>query len=192
MNSEGSKAPPWRSCWVGKRCSGHCPFGFQGDQRDEEEESQMKKSESEVEVRAGLWQVRQMGKGWLRQRALPSSLTLPLCPQEAAAIIAQRPDNPREFFRQQERVASASGGSCDAPAPFNHRPGSLWPPPCLICTSQTMALNPFGTSSWKRSLAQGLLGEGKTPFNVLPTPAFQVLASPEELGWGALSVSGIG
>ena len=30
-----------------------CPFGFQGDQRDEEEETQMKKSESEVEVRAG-------------------------------------------------------------------------------------------------------------------------------------------
>lgn len=28
-------------------------FGFQGDQRDEEEETQMKKSESEVEVRAG-------------------------------------------------------------------------------------------------------------------------------------------
>ncbi|XP_036044827.1 drebrin [Onychomys torridus] len=75
-----------------KRCSGHCPFGFQGDQRDEEEESQMKKSESEVE--------------------------------EAAAIIAQRPDNPREFFRQQERVASASAGSCDVPSPFNHRPGS--------------------------------------------------------------------
>lgn len=34
---------------------------FQGDQRDEEEESQMKKSESEVEVRAGEWQVRRMG-----------------------------------------------------------------------------------------------------------------------------------
>ncbi|XP_045856924.1 drebrin isoform X2 [Meles meles] len=63
-----------------------------GDQRDEEEETQMKKSESEVE--------------------------------EAAAIIAQRPDNPREFFKQQERVASASAGSCDAPSPFNHRPGS--------------------------------------------------------------------
>ncbi|XP_003217628.2 drebrin isoform X5 [Anolis carolinensis] len=27
--------------------------------------------------------------------------------EEAAAIIAQRPENPREFFRQQERVASA-------------------------------------------------------------------------------------
>ncbi|XP_067588787.1 drebrin isoform X2 [Pseudorca crassidens] len=63
-----------------------------GDQRDEEEETQMKKSESEVE--------------------------------EAAAIIAQRPDNPREFFKQQERVASASAGSCDVPSPFNHRPGS--------------------------------------------------------------------
>ncbi|XP_062941042.1 drebrin isoform X2 [Cynocephalus volans] len=63
-----------------------------GDQQDAEEETQMKKSESEVE--------------------------------EAAAIIAQRPDNPREFFKQQERVASASVGSCDVPSPFNHRPGS--------------------------------------------------------------------
>lgn len=37
-------------CWG---CPGPCPFCFQGDQRDEEEETQMKKSESEVEVRAG-------------------------------------------------------------------------------------------------------------------------------------------
>ncbi|XP_035869611.1 drebrin isoform X5 [Phyllostomus discolor] len=44
--------------------------------------------------------------------------------EEAAAIIAQRPDNPREFFKQQERVASASAGSCDVPSPFGHRPGS--------------------------------------------------------------------
>ncbi|XP_038189905.1 drebrin isoform X2 [Arvicola amphibius] len=48
--------------------------------------------------------------------------------EEAAAIIAQRPDNPREFFRQQERVASASAGSCDAPSPFNHRPGRPYCP----------------------------------------------------------------
>ncbi|XP_044306934.1 drebrin isoform X4 [Varanus komodoensis] len=40
--------------------------------------------------------------------------------EEAAAIIAQRPENPREFFRQQERVASASS---EAPSPFN-RTGS--------------------------------------------------------------------
>ncbi|KAM5299537.1 drebrin isoform 4-T4 [Ctenodactylus gundi] len=66
-----------------------------GDQRDEEEETQMKKSESEV---------------------------------EAAAIIAQRPDNPREFFKQQERVASASVGSCDVPSPFTHRPGRPYCP----------------------------------------------------------------
>ncbi|XP_067391227.1 drebrin isoform X2 [Emydura macquarii macquarii] len=41
--------------------------------------------------------------------------------EEAAAIIAQRPDNPREFFKQQERVAS--GGS-DTTSPFSPRPGS--------------------------------------------------------------------
>ncbi|XP_064017931.1 drebrin isoform X3 [Pogoniulus pusillus] len=41
--------------------------------------------------------------------------------EEAAAIIAQRPDNPREFFKQQERVAS---GSSDAVSPGSHRTGS--------------------------------------------------------------------
>lgn len=50
--------------------SEHHPFGFQGDQRDEEEETQMKKSESEVEVRAGgmgqlsLAQLPQLGLAW--------------------------------------------------------------------------------------------------------------------------------
>ncbi|XP_076206321.1 drebrin isoform X3 [Aptenodytes patagonicus] len=38
--------------------------------------------------------------------------------EEAAAIIAQRPDNPRDFFKQQERVAS---GSSDAVSPGSHR-----------------------------------------------------------------------
>ncbi|XP_075772110.1 drebrin isoform X4 [Pelodiscus sinensis] len=42
--------------------------------------------------------------------------------EEAAAIIAQRPDNPREFFKQQERVAT---GSSDATSPFSHRTGRL-------------------------------------------------------------------
>uniref|UniRef100_A0A670IL14 Drebrin n=2 Tax=Podarcis muralis TaxID=64176 RepID=A0A670IL14_PODMU len=40
--------------------------------------------------------------------------------EEAAAIIAQRPENPREFFRQQERVASASSET----APPINRTGS--------------------------------------------------------------------
>ncbi|NXI49270.1 DREB protein, partial [Chloroceryle aenea] len=42
--------------------------------------------------------------------------------EEAAAIIAQRPDNPRDFFKQQERVASCSG---DAISPGSHRTGRL-------------------------------------------------------------------
>lgn len=40
-----------KSSWC--ECPGHCPFFPQGDRRDEEEETQMKKSESEVEVRVG-------------------------------------------------------------------------------------------------------------------------------------------
>ncbi|NWX08642.1 DREB protein, partial [Caloenas nicobarica] len=61
-----------------------------GDQHEEDDRQQLRKSESEVE--------------------------------EAAAIIAQRPDNPREFFKQQERVAS---GSSDAVSPGSHRTGRL-------------------------------------------------------------------
>ncbi|RMB96624.1 hypothetical protein DUI87_26689 [Hirundo rustica rustica] len=67
--------------WVGR--------GYGGDQQDEDDRQQFRKSESEVE--------------------------------EAAAIIAQRPDNPRDFFKQQERVAS---GSSDAVSPGSHRTGS--------------------------------------------------------------------
>lgn len=147
----------------------------------------MKKSESEVEVRAGEVASETDGRGWLRLLAPPSSLTLPLCPQEAAAIIAQRPDNPREFFRQQERVASASGGSCDAPAPapFNHRPGSPWPPPCPISTPQTMALIPSGTSSWKRSLAQGRTPwRRQDPLQCASTPSFPGGGTPGGAGLG--------
>ncbi|XP_051649877.1 drebrin isoform X1 [Manacus candei] len=61
-----------------------------GDQQEEDDRQQFRKSESEVE--------------------------------EAAAIIAQRPDNPRDFFKQQERVAS---GSSDAVSPGSHRTGRL-------------------------------------------------------------------
>ncbi|PKU31144.1 drebrin [Limosa lapponica baueri] len=50
--------------------------------------------------------------------------------EEAAAIIAQRPDNPRDFFKQQERVAS---GSSDAISPGSHRTGHGLA--VLACTS---------------------------------------------------------
>ncbi|KAM6055196.1 drebrin isoform 1-T1 [Theristicus caerulescens] len=63
-----------------------------GEQQDEDDRQQLRKSESEVE--------------------------------EAAAIIAQRPDNPRDFFKQQERVAS---GSSDAVSPGSHRTDSPSP-----------------------------------------------------------------
>ncbi|XP_050835580.1 drebrin isoform X2 [Serinus canaria] len=63
-----------------------------GDQQEEDDRQQFRKSESEVE--------------------------------EAAAIIAQRPDNPRDFFKQQERVASASS---DAISPGSHRTESPSP-----------------------------------------------------------------
>lgn len=115
----------------------------------------MKKSESEVEVRAGgTGQVRPVGAASVGPGL---ALTLSLCLQEAAAIIAQRPDNPREFFKQQERVASASAGSCDVPSPFNHRPGSPRSHPILTLTPQVLALSLFGTLSWRGSLALGPL-----------------------------------
>uniref|UniRef100_A0A2R9BMB3 Drebrin n=1 Tax=Pan paniscus TaxID=9597 RepID=A0A2R9BMB3_PANPA len=98
-----------------------------GDHRDEEEETHMKKSESEVE--------------------------------EAAAIIAQRPDNPREFFKQQERVASASAGSCDVPSPFNHRPGRPYlglPPPPLSSSSPPRTPFPYITCHRTPNLSSSL------------------------------------
>lgn len=51
-------------------------MGFQGDQRDEEEETQMKKSESEVEVRAGK-RAREVGRARLRW-ARPDPFSVPL------------------------------------------------------------------------------------------------------------------
>uniref|UniRef100_G3TZL2 Drebrin n=1 Tax=Loxodonta africana TaxID=9785 RepID=G3TZL2_LOXAF len=67
--------------------------------------------------------------------------------EEAAAIIAQRPDNPREFFKQQERVASASTGSCDVPSPFNHRTGSPSP---LLCPAPHSLGKPCPRTPWRR------------------------------------------
>lgn len=117
-------------------------FVFKGDQRDEEEETQMKKSESEVEVSTGVEGGTNTCPGVAPHcSGTQLCLTLAWHPQEAAAIIAQRPDNPREFFKQQERVASASSGSCDAPSPFNHRPGSLRAP-CPLPTAPLLPTRP--------------------------------------------------
>ncbi|KAM5170628.1 drebrin isoform 2-T2 [Mantella aurantiaca] len=60
----------------------------QMDQRDEDEAAEQKRTESEVEVSSQ---------------------------QEAAAIIAQRTENPREFFKQQERASTDVNISLLAP-----------------------------------------------------------------------------
>uniref|UniRef100_A0A674G8W4 Drebrin n=1 Tax=Taeniopygia guttata TaxID=59729 RepID=A0A674G8W4_TAEGU len=89
-----------------------------GDQQEEDDRQQFRKSESEVE--------------------------------EAAAIIAQRPDNPRDFFKQQERVAS---GSSDAVSPAGlvwgsgspHQRGQPPTParlPCPQAASRTLSARP--------------------------------------------------
>ncbi|XP_075772111.1 drebrin isoform X5 [Pelodiscus sinensis] len=78
--------------------------------------------------------------------------------EEAAAIIAQRPDNPREFFKQQERVAT---GSSDATSPFSHRTGSQSDTHrkasavgCSPCDS-SLASTPAGEQT-ERALADGM------------------------------------
>ncbi|NXA46407.1 DREB protein, partial [Nothocercus julius] len=88
----------------------------QGEQQEEDDRQQLRKSESEVEVSAAAATARGSGADG------PAALRLPPSPQEAAAIIAQRPDNPRDFFKQQERVAS---GSSEAVSPGSHRTGRL-------------------------------------------------------------------
>lgn len=107
-------------------------ISWQGEQQEEDDRQQLRKSESEVEVSAAApcpAPVSAPQAGWDLERvtsALPGvpptgcgSQPAP-SPQEAAAIIAQRPDNPRDFFKQQERVAS---GSSDAISPGSHRTG---------------------------------------------------------------------
>lgn len=104
----------------------------QGEQQEEDDRQQLRKSESEVEVSAAA-PCPAPGSapqaGWDLERVKSARPGVPPTgrgsqpapsPQEAAAIIAQRPDNPRDFFKQQERVAS---GSSDAISPGSHRTG---------------------------------------------------------------------
>ncbi|XP_039557658.1 drebrin isoform X2 [Passer montanus] len=106
-----------------------------GDQQEEDDRQQFRKSESEVE--------------------------------EAAAIIAQRPDNPREFFKQQERVAS---GSSDAVSPGSHRTGSQ--------SDAFRKASAAGCSPCEPSPAATPLGTPGTPGT--RAPADQTPATPKE------------
>uniref|UniRef100_A0A674H711 Drebrin n=1 Tax=Taeniopygia guttata TaxID=59729 RepID=A0A674H711_TAEGU len=114
-----------------------------GDQQEEDDRQQFRKSESEVE--------------------------------EAAAIIAQRPDNPRDFFKQQERVAS---GSSDAVSPGSHRTGEGlrglgWVPGDQA--QVTASLSPGDPQPWTRFCVPTdscpLLSESPSPSAQEPGPA---------------------
>uniref|UniRef100_A0A674HAF6 Drebrin n=1 Tax=Taeniopygia guttata TaxID=59729 RepID=A0A674HAF6_TAEGU len=137
-----------------------------GDQQEEDDRQQFRKSESEVE--------------------------------EAAAIIAQRPDNPRDFFKQQERVAS---GSSDAVSPGSHRTGRLYCPfiktadsgppsssssssspprtpfPYISC-HRTPNLSSFFPSPNPESLIDLWQSDGVTPPAAWPLPAAPVPETP--------------
>ncbi|XP_074987300.1 drebrin isoform X8 [Caretta caretta] len=71
--------------------------------------------------------------------------------EEAAAIIARRPDNPREFFKQQERVAS---GSSEATSPFSQRTDS--PGPSSEMLAPPTADEPPGDPAWTAARGGGL------------------------------------
>ncbi|XP_026529166.1 drebrin isoform X2 [Notechis scutatus] len=83
-------------------------------ERQEQEEREKRYREREEQIEEHRRKQQSLEAEEAKQRLKEQSIF------EAAAIIAQRPENPREFFRQQERVASASS---ETPSPFN-RTGS--------------------------------------------------------------------
>ncbi|XP_067319748.1 drebrin isoform X5 [Anolis sagrei] len=70
-------------------------------ERQEQEEREKRYREREEQIEEHRRKQQNLEAEEAKQRLTEQSIF------EAAAIIAQRPENPREFFRQQERVASA-------------------------------------------------------------------------------------
>uniref|UniRef100_A0A670IL31 Drebrin n=1 Tax=Podarcis muralis TaxID=64176 RepID=A0A670IL31_PODMU len=83
-------------------------------ERQEQEEREKRYREREEQIEEHRRKQQTLEAEEAKQRLKEQSIF------EAAAIIAQRPENPREFFRQQERVASASSET----APPINRTGS--------------------------------------------------------------------
>ncbi|XP_039212705.1 drebrin isoform X6 [Crotalus tigris] len=84
-------------------------------ERQEQEEREKRYREREEQIEEHRRKQQTLEAEEAKQRLNEQSIF------EAAAIIAQRPENPREFFRQQERVASASS---ETPSPFNRTDSS--------------------------------------------------------------------
>ncbi|XP_042307749.1 drebrin isoform X2 [Sceloporus undulatus] len=85
-------------------------------ERQEQEEREKRYREREEQIEEHRRKQQSLEAEEAKQRLKEQSIF------EAAAIIAQRPENPREFFRQQERVASASSETLP---PFSRTTGRL-------------------------------------------------------------------
>ncbi|XP_070594925.1 drebrin isoform X4 [Erythrolamprus reginae] len=121
-------------------------------ERQEQEEREKRYREREEQIEEHRRKQQSLEAEEAKQRLKDQSIF------EAAAIIAQRPDNPREFFRQQERVASAT---TETPSPFNRTdspsPGSeetgmasamKWAPPSEEQPVEK-AEEPPGATAWQ-------------------------------------------
>uniref|UniRef100_A0ABM5FKU6 Drebrin isoform X8 n=1 Tax=Pogona vitticeps TaxID=103695 RepID=A0ABM5FKU6_9SAUR len=155
-------------------------------ERQEQEEREKRYREREEQIEEHRRKQQSLEAEEAKQRLKEQSIF------EAAAIIAQRPENPREFFRQQERVASASS---ETPPPFNrtgsqtetHRKVSATSP----CDSST-ASTPVGEQI-ERALdevtQQGALkGLLSLPFPDSSSPSSEETAEAPAVSWAPPSV----
>lgn len=128
---------------------GRCPFGFQGDQRDEEEETQMKKSESEVEVRAGRTGRSEVGRAslswaWLSPFLCASRRQQPLLPNGLTTHGSS--SSSRNVLHRPLRAAAMH------PHPSTTDQVVPGPAPDLTPSPQVLGLSLSSTLSWRGSL----------------------------------------
>ncbi|XP_027033067.1 drebrin isoform X2 [Tachysurus fulvidraco] len=135
----------------------------------EEREKRYRERERQIEEHRKKMQEEEEAKERSRPQSLttePSSDDLSLDKkesevEEAAAIIAQRTSNPREFFKQKEKAVSSS---LDTSPIMSHRTGRLDSPflrqqhsVSVSCTSSSRTLGPFDDS------AEGVQAASPTP-----------------------------
>lgn len=149
---------------MGVECSEHHPFGFQGDQRDEEEETQMKKSESEVEVSTVG------GPRHLSLARLPQSS--PAWPHSLCAPRRQQPLLPSDLIihgsslssRRESHQPPQAAAMCPHPSTTDQVAPA--PTPLPNPHSSGFGLEPLWDLPRKGNLAQGSPGEAKAEHHV--------------------------
>ncbi|XP_053154552.1 drebrin isoform X6 [Hemicordylus capensis] len=132
-------------------------------ERQEQEEREKRYREREEQIEEHRRKQQSLEAEEAKQRLKEPSIF------EAAAIIAQRPENPREFFRQQERVASASS---ETPPPVNrtgsqtemHRKASAsTSSPCDSSTASTPVGEQIDRALDEVTQQQGALKDSSSP-----------------------------